>query len=214
MIKFLLILLLTPILSLAHDIKGQIEDDIANRLDISNVILILPFGVETLDGYEFVDLEIDENQSGKVNLILIKDSVDNRINIEAKFKEAVLVPALSKTYAKGESINESDIVLIKHPKDKTSDRYITQKDDLIGMIAKRNIKPMMYITQSSVSKPILINKKDIVDIVYVKGNVMLQGTAIALESGGKDDLIKLKNPDSNKVFVAKVLDKNKAVIQR
>ena len=98
--------------------------------------------------------------------------------------------------------------------DRVTDRYIKNDDQLIGMLAKRNIKAKSYITKSSIAKPVLIKKGAKTDVYFIKGSIMLQGIAVALENAGKDDLIKLRNPDSNKTFVATVADKNKAVIQR
>jgi len=66
--------------------------------------------------------------------------------------------------------------------------------------------------QDVIERPI-IHRGDVVEVVATHGMLDIRMKALALEDGGMNALIKLKNLDSNKAFTAQILNENEVKVQ-
>jgi flagellar basal body P-ring formation protein FlgA len=77
---------------------------------------------------------------------------------------------------------------------------ITDKENLIGKIARRTLPPGQPIPKSAIREPFIIQQGKTVALVFQSGNISITGIALALESGSAGDAISARNPDSGTVI--------------
>lgn len=90
--------------------------------------------------------------------------------------------------------------------------FFTDKNKILGLMARRQITPGMVVTNSIVIKPILIKRGSIVNLVARIGNMEVIATGQAMQDGYEGQLIRIKNSNSNKIVLGKVVDGDKVQV--
>jgi len=132
-----------------------------------------------------------------------------RTRVSGRAHKLVSVPTLADEKKRGEVIRANDILWREVRASDVLDHVITDDDDLVGMAAKRQIKPSTVIHTSMIRRPILVTKGSIVVIELSRGSMALSVQGKAMEDGSKGDVIKVINVRSNKVIEAKITGPNK-----
>jgi flagella basal body P-ring formation protein FlgA len=88
----------------------------------------------------------------------------------------------------------------------TADRLavVGSAAELAGKVARRTLLPGRLIARTSVSEPMLVQKGAIIAAVYRQGELTITASVLALQSGGLNDVIQVRNIDSGKVIVGAV----------
>lgn len=71
--------------------------------------------------------------------------------------------------------------------------------DVIGKVARRTLLPGRPIPVNAVREPYLVVQGRTVQIVFQEGPLIITGYAVALQSGGKGDVVRVRNVDSSAV---------------
>jgi flagella basal body P-ring formation protein FlgA len=121
----------------------------------------------------------------------------------ARAAEKIPVPAT--TIYPGDTI-AADMLTDGAFADGTSANFpiFTARDDLIGKVARRTLLPGKLIARNTVSEPELVQKGKIISAMYQQGPLTITTSVLALQSGGLDDAIQVRNIDSGKVIVGTV----------
>lgn len=75
-----------------------------------------------------------------------------------------------------------------------------------GLMVKHMLSPGMVVTESMVSKPMLIKRGNIVNIVARIGSMEVTTVGLAMQDGSEGQLIRVQNRNSTKIISAQVLD--------
>ena len=105
---------------------------------------------------------------------------------------------------KGRIVQMEDIVL-KPVTIRSSAQECLKPDILIGAVAKRDIKQGKVFKRYYIEPDYLVKKRHSVKIVYEKGPIHIELLGLALQSGNKGEIIKVKNLSSNKVLRCEVI---------
>ena len=108
------------------------------------------------------------------------------------------VPVLNTTLAPGTAISTQDIDWLSLPARQVSGNMLTNADDVIGMAARRALRPNVPLRLSDIERPRLVKRGDIVTMTLTKPGVALTATGRAMENGAKGDRIRLVNTSSNR----------------
>lgn len=81
-----------------------------------------------------------------------------------------------------------------------------------GLVAKRNLAAGQIVSEKDVRPPFLVRKGEHLNVAYQKGAVKISLEALALQDGGKNDLIWVKNPLNRRRLRVKVVAKDDAVL--
>lgn len=125
----------------------------------------------------------------------------------------IQVPILTAAILKGEVIRESDIQWREVTERQASYGIITTARELIGMAAKRTIRPNQLVRDSDIQRPRIVAKGDLIDVQLQAGLLNISMTAKALESGAMGQTIQILNTRSNKVLEAVVSGIKKVRVQ-
>lgn len=196
-------------LAVSHELtKQDIEAMIAQQNDkYQDVVLMLPGDCDKL---KIIDFQYDRIPK-KVILTTINSKGDKE-KIKVGFDEAIKIIVPSSTIAKGQEISESQLVEIKFPKARFSKNLVFASEVITGKIAKKNLLAGKVIYLQDVTKVIALEKGKIIKVIYNKGSLNIEAKAVVLQNGGVDDLIEVRNPDSGKVLLARVINSDLVMV--
>ncbi len=117
------------------------------------------------------------------------------------------IPVLNRNVARGELINESDIVFTEAPVNRAR-TIVKTADDLIGKTARRPLAAGSAIRHSDVTAPRLIEKGAVVTLSYQVAGMRMTHQGVALNNGAKGDIISVKNIESERTLKGVVADRN------
>ena len=121
------------------------------------------------------------------------------------------VPA--QEIAKGEEIAEDMLELVPVRLNRIKDTNVIAKEKLVGMEAKRSLKPGRLVNERDIGPKIIMKKGALVTSIYRSKGLQITAQAIAQEDGAKGQLIKVENTKSGKKFKARVIDAETVEVQ-
>lgn len=116
----------------------------------------------------------------------------------------VFVPA--QNINKGEVITADKLKSVKTRSNRVKPQHLADKDKLINMEAKRNLREGKMISDKDVGKIVLIKKGSIVNLIYQTPYMQITAKAEALEDGCRGDRIEIRNTKSKKDLYGEVVD--------
>lgn len=90
--------------------------------------------------------------------------------------------------------------------------HLSDMNDAVGKVSKNMILAGKLIIYDNLASPMMITKGKKINIIYQKNAVSLKMSGIALESGRKNDTIKIHNPKSNATVYATILSEDTVII--
>ncbi|MEM8800095.1 MAG: flagellar basal body P-ring formation chaperone FlgA [Pseudomonadota bacterium] len=127
--------------------------------------------------------------------------------------KTVSLPALKVQKLRGEVITEDDLGWVQVPAYRSNTNVLRSKDRLIGMAAKRPIKPGAPIRSLDLEKPRLVKKGDLVTLVYKSGRLSLTARGKAMEAGARNETIRVLNVTSRRIFEARIAGPQLLVVE-
>lgn len=140
------------------------------------------------------------------------DPAASRTRVTGRIHKLVSIPVLTEGKRRGEVIHASDIQWRDVRASEVRNHVVTDDDELIGMAAKREIKPASAVDVSQIRRPLLVTKGDLVTIEMQNGGMSLSTQGKALDEGSMGDVIKVTNIRSNKIVEARVNGANKVEV--
>lgn len=107
---------------------------------------------------------------------------------------------------RNEVIAEADIQSVRvniaaHP-----DRYLTERDQVVGKKLLSSIRPNQPFSSRDLDQPSLVKRGDPVTIVYQQEGIRLSTRGEVKESGGQGDRVRIRNVESKKNILCQVID--------
>ena len=94
------------------------------------------------------------------------------------------------------------------------DKYVTNSDELVGMLTKKNLVAGTLVKSGDLAHPPVIKQNDPVNIVYNSERISLKTSGTALGNGAVGDMIKVKNEDTGMVLLGQIISKNTVQVGR
>ncbi len=115
------------------------------------------------------------------------------------------LPVAAVTIYPGDIIDESVLTTGRFPAG-TAANYpvVADMQALVGRIARRTLLPGRLIVRNTIAEPELISRGTIVPALYSNGGLLITASVLALQSGGRDAAIQVRNIDSGKVIVGTI----------
>ena len=137
--------------------------------------------------------------------VRIEFSDNSSETIIGRYTTYVYAPVAARFLKAGIVIAPEDINLSKT---KLRDIHGSISRNIAGMQTRRNISSGNIVRESDLTSPKIIHNNDIINIHYSSGGITLQTSAIALENGGKGDVINVKNQKTGVILSGTVIDNN------
>ena len=105
-----------------------------------------------------------------------------------------------------------DMLVWKQVNSATSYGVLENAEDLIGKVAKRNLKANTPLRKTDLSANKMVKRGENITLIYQYGAMRITATGKALSDGGKGDTVKVANSTSNKIISAVVEDNGVASV--
>jgi flagella basal body P-ring formation protein FlgA len=108
----------------------------------------------------------------------------------------------------GKPIHRGDLQLQMRDINSVQGTPYVEAKAVIGKVTKRGLSPGEVITERDVRDNPVVSKGDLVELLYKNGVIEVQGKGIAVESGDVGDRVRVKNIDSGKTIIGRVVGDN------
>jgi flagella basal body P-ring formation protein FlgA len=196
-------------------LRDQLEAKIAQEKEVDHVVITLQNpAIANKEGLDIIQIDygINGHFQAFVSGHYENSTKEYRSTVIGKYAEAILIPALSRTYFKGETIDEEDITVTKVLAHTVNPIICRDKESLVGKYVKRTIVAGRAVNSTSLRSEIVIKTGQQVVIKYVNRNLLIKTEGKALESGGIGDAIKVKTLENEKILYGKVQEAGVVVI--
>ena len=119
---------------------------------------------------------------------------------------------LSRPIGRGELISAGDVIEARLNARDITEQSAVNREQLIGMEAKRNLRDNSPVNVSDVKQPTLVERNQAVTIVYKSRSMLLSSQGRALTAGAKGDMISIVNLQSNRTIQGRVVSSGKVVV--
>ncbi len=157
---------------------------------------------------------IYDSESGQFEAHLVTESSygGDTTLISGRAYPAIEVPTLTTSLNKGDVINASDVQWTLMRLDRVGQHIVTDARDLIGKAVKRRTGAGRTLRSSDVQNPVIVEKGNLVTIIYKSANMTLSAEGRALHHGGRNDTIQVLNTRSNRNLRARVIGPNQVIV--
>ena len=126
------------------------------------------------------------------------------------FKKAY---ALSHDMQSGQTIKQSDLVLMRIPQSKLQKDFIQNPIEAVGSRLKRKIKANLPLRNAWLWSPPLVKRGERVQMTFRRGGIFLSAQGEALGNGRRGDMIKVRNSRSKKILSGRVIGQNQVEME-
>ncbi|AJQ25935.1 flagellar basal body P-ring formation chaperone FlgA [Pelosinus fermentans] len=148
--------------------------------------------------------------------VMISISVDGqavtKVGLRFKVNLYRLVTVAARQVNAREIFTEDDLRYERMDTGQIAAGFITDKNKLLGLMARRLITPGMVISDSMVNKPVIVKRGNMVTLTAFIGNIEVIASGQAMQDGYENQLIRIKNVSSNKIVLGKVIDEDKVQV--
>ena len=199
------------------DIETALKNRIASQLNDPSMAQDMEIQIkEKLEDFYISDLDTPQidirhmnynARTGRFSAILSVSGKNERANpmsISGLAYEVAEVAVLRNPIERNDTIGKSDINIIRLPVRQVSNKFATSVEDLEGRKAKKNLSSGRPIRKSDIALPRLVNRGDLVTVLYQSGNLTITARGVAMENGVMGRSIRIKNPHSKRMLEAVV----------
>lgn len=140
------------------------------------------------------------------------DPTAERHRISGRAWRMVEVPVLSERLNPGSEIQEHHLSWQRMRADKVRRQTVTDAGELLGMSPKRTVAPNRPIRSNDLQRPVMIDKGDVVTMVFRAGGLTLTASGRAVESGGRNGVIRVLNERSRLTVEARIVAPGQVVV--
>lgn len=140
------------------------------------------------------------------------DPTAERHRITGRAWRMVEVPVLSERINPGNEIREHHLTWQRVRADKVRRHTVTDIGELLGMSPKRTVAPNRPIRSTDLQRPVMVDKGDVVTMVFRSGGLTLTASGRAVESGGRNGVIRVVNERSRLTIEARIIAPGQVVV--
>ena len=191
----------------ASEVEAMIEEMLfvetgkTHEVSLSGRTAELAAPAESLGGPEVVRFEHDP-RSGLFRADIAPWPGGPAETLSGRAEAVVDLPVLARPVARGEVIAAADIDWIQLAEGRVRAEHLASEDALVGMAARRALRPGAPVRELDVEAPSIIERGEIVSLVFQSGALTLAARARAMEDGAEGELIRFVNLQSNRTVEA------------
>jgi flagella basal body P-ring formation protein FlgA len=174
-----------------------IDGDLEVQLDNRDIALILPVDAPaevTVAGFSY------DRNSGRFTANVMAPDTQRplaRATVSGKALAMLEVPVLNRRVGRDEVIGQRDISWVGRPADEITANHIRDARKLVGMSARRSIRPDRPVRETDVTAPVLVPRNSLVTLMLQTDQMRLTAQGRALQDGAKGEVIRVVNTKSN-----------------
>lgn len=142
--------------------------------------------------------------------VMIHFHVDGRevrnMRVSGKIEYYRKVIYSARAMKRNEVLTDADIQSIRVNIADRPDRYLTQREQVIGKKLLNNVGPNQPLNSRDLDQPSLVKRGDPVTIIFQQEGIRLSTRGESKENGSQGDRIRIRNVDSKKNILCQVID--------
>lgn len=174
--------------------------------------IILPFGSAQSVKIDHVRFSKDQNRFDASVIAPAQGQAIVRENISGTIQRLAQVPILNRTFKTGNVIARNDIDFIHLRTNALKHNIVLSEDELIGMTPRRIILAGEPIRDNEIQAPQIVERGELVTMVFDRGGLSLTAQGKALQSGAKGDVIRVVNASSSKTLQATITGQKEVAV--
>ncbi len=178
-----------------------VETGETHLVRLSNQRLTLFAPMDSFGGPELVSFDHDAT-SGFLRAEIAAYPGGEPVRVAGRAEPVVDIPVLARAIGIGGVIDASDIAWMQIPARTVTGQTLIDADSLIGMAARRPLRADTPLRAFDVEPPVLIERGEIVNLIFRSGPLTLSARARAIEDGAQGELIRFVNLQSNRTVEA------------
>lgn len=190
--------------------RMELERKIKNQLTKTCADCDLQIQISSVPMNVTADWELDLNIDLSKNSVLIPirsiHQTEKKGWIVGEIKRYQQVPVLTHAIKMGDVIS-ADLITYEKRQLLNPREVITNSKQMLGMQAARYLNAGQVVTYSDLKKELILKKGQVVKAIVGHAFFEASISAQVEESGSVGDVIKVRNLDSQKIVVARVVDK-------
>jgi flagellar basal body P-ring formation protein FlgA len=112
--------------------------------------------------------------------------------------EMMQAAKLVRPLTRGETVRPADIVMERCPKAELGSDFISEPEQLLGLSVRRAMRAGQMLRRTDLMKPELVQRNEIVSLIFEMPGIVLTSRGKALESGADGDVISVLNVQSKR----------------
>ncbi len=162
--------------------------------------------MQSLQPFALRNLRFDRNSGRFFAMLSIGGRQDLQpIRLAGLARETIMVPVLTRSMSRGEIVGANDIALTPIAKRQANASKPGNIDNLIGKEARQSIRAGTIASASYFVEPNIVQRSDVLTILFRTGNLMLTMRGKALMPGAKGDMITVQNLQTNRIIRGEIL---------
>lgn len=164
---------------------------------------------------EVQSLNLRKGQS-RFEAVLVAPSKEEplqTLRVSGALHRMIDVPVLTKAMRQGAVIGVRDIEMISVRENDIRGDLVVSADDLIGMTPRRIVLPGKMVKMNDLQAPLIVERGDLVTMIFNEGGMRLTAKGKALENGAKGDLVRVANSSSSRTVEAMVTAQREVVVK-
>ncbi len=156
-----------------------------------------------------------DRRSGRFTAVVTgPDTEEGRrtLTLGGKAVRLVEVPTPVARIPRGEIIGERDLAYERLPAAQVSRSAVLDAARLVGKQARRTLSAGRPVQDTGIQPPELVRKDAVVTIVLQTDNMRLTAQGRALESGAREDMVRVRNTQSNVTIDTVVTGDNRVTV--
>lgn len=176
--------------------------------------MILPLDAPANVEVQSLNLRQDKNRFEATLVAPSKEEPLQTIRVSGAIHRLIDVPVLATTMRQGAVIGARDIEMISIREDEIRNDMVLSADELIGMTPRRVILPGKKVKVNDLRAPLIVERGDIVTLMFNDGGMTLTAKGKALENGAKGDLVRIANTTSSRTVEGLVTAQREVLVKK
>ncbi|MBO6893298.1 MAG: flagellar basal body P-ring formation protein FlgA [Roseibium sp.] len=127
-------------------------------------------------------------------------------------EEMVEVIALAQPLRRGDILSENDVIQVRLARKKVPAGALADPAAVVGKEARTNLRANAPIARKDFQRPILIEKREKITVIFEMPGMKLTSRAIAMDEGAKGDVIDIMNMQSRRIVPATVVSRGRVKV--
>jgi flagellar basal body P-ring formation protein FlgA len=158
--------------------------------------------VRRVDRIEFLSTPTEGMILSKVFGVTSRHEIDQTIQVSFAARSMVVVPR--DNLRRGQIIKAADLILVPAPRGFPIESAVKNIDDAVDMQVVNVLQKDRPISLSSITRPVIIERGDLVEVHVIGGGVTVATSARSLAKGAMGDLIAVETLEPRKKIIARV----------
>lgn len=138
-------------------------------------------------------------------IVSVDAQVQKTVNVYLRVTVFKDVLVTSIPLKRGDLLTPQTVTIAKRELRTNTQDALTNPQDVMGMIAARNLPAQKIIKKEYIDMPVIVHRREMVKVIYPHPQFTIETVGVAKEDGALGEYIRVQNMDSNKLFFARIV---------